>query len=192
MFPLSIPAAITSVFGWRLHPIAGTYRLHSGTDLGAPMGTPVLAAFEGQVSIADFMQGYGLTVVLQHEKSTKETLYAHMSEIFVQPGEWVEQGTVIGRVGSTGLSTGPHLHFEFRERTPQGWLALDPGELLTYALAQMVESPQLALAMSKTGDDKTVGELQLINWAIPTLEGAAVDLSKEITKEVKPVNQPTP
>jgi murein DD-endopeptidase MepM/ murein hydrolase activator NlpD len=185
MFPLSIPAAITSVFGWRIHPISGSHRFHSGTDLGAPMGTPVLAAFEGKVAIADFMRGYGLTVVLQHDKATKETLYAHLSEIFVQPGEWVEQGTVIGRVGSTGLSTGPHLHFEVRQLTPEGWLAMDPGEMLTYALANFMQSPQLALA--NLAGEKTVEGLQLINWAVPTLEGAAIDLTKvEVVKEAKP------
>jgi murein DD-endopeptidase MepM/ murein hydrolase activator NlpD len=146
IFPLSIPVAITSAFGWRIHPITGDRRFHSGTDLGAPLGTPVLAAFAGQVAVADFMRGYGLTVVLQHNDASEETLYAHMSELFVRPGEWVEQGTVIGRVGSTGNSTGPHLHFEFRELTSDGWQALDPGQMLEYSLAQLVQSLQTAQA----------------------------------------------
>ncbi|MBD2462374.1 M23 family metallopeptidase [Oscillatoria sp. FACHB-1407] len=135
IFPLSLPASITSAFGWRVHPISGAMRFHYGTDLGAPMGTPVLAAYSGRVAIADFMNGYGLTVVMRHASPDAQTLYAHLSEIFVQPGEVVEQGQVIGRVGSTGNSTGPHLHFEYRERTQEGWVALNPGGLLEQALA---------------------------------------------------------
>lgn len=140
MFPLTIPATITSIFGWRIHPITGNSRFHSGTDLGAPLGTPVLSAYAGHVSVADFLGGYGLTVVLDHSEFTQQTLYAHLSEIFVQPGEWVEQGTVIGRVGSTGNSTGPHLHFETRQLTPEGWVATDPGIQIENALAQLVEA----------------------------------------------------
>ncbi len=144
MFPLSIPAEITSVFGWRLHPISGTWRFHSGTDLGAPMGTPVLAAFSGRVSVADWLGGYGLTIVLSHNKGTQETLYAHLSQIYVQPGQWVEQGSAIGLVGSTGNSTGPHLHFEVRRLTPDGWVALDAGASLDSAVAQLIESLRVA------------------------------------------------
>ena len=146
MFPLTIPAPITSVFGWRVHPITGNYRFHSGTDLGAPLGTPVLAAYPGTVEIADYMGGYGLTVVLDHNKSTLQSLYGHLSEIFVQPGEKVEQGTVIGRVGSTGNSTGPHLHFETRQLTAQGWVATNSGTQLEYAFARLVEALRTANA----------------------------------------------
>lgn len=144
LFPLSIPAAISSVFGWRLHPVGGEMRFHSGTDLGAPQGTPVLAAFSGKVDIADLVGGYGLTIVLQHNKGAEQTLYAHLSEVFVKPGEEVKQGEVIGRVGSTGLSTGPHLHFEFRKLTPEGWVVMDPGSVLEQSLAQLVQSLKVA------------------------------------------------
>jgi murein DD-endopeptidase MepM/ murein hydrolase activator NlpD len=146
MFPLAIPSVISSAFGWRIHPITGNQRFHTGTDLAAPMGTPVLAAYAGQVAIADFLNGYGLTITLAHNQGTQETLYAHLSEIFVEPGELVKQGEVIGRVGSTGNSTGPHLHFEFRQLTPDGWVALDAGEQLEYALAQLVKAMQVAEA----------------------------------------------
>jgi murein DD-endopeptidase MepM/ murein hydrolase activator NlpD len=139
IFPLSIPAPITSLFGWRIHPISGNARFHSGTDLGAPMGTPVLAAYAGQVALADFLGGYGLAVALDHNRGTQQTLYGHLSEVFVKSGDWVKQGTVIGRVGSTGNSTGPHLHFEFRELTPDGWVALDAGTQLEYSLAQLIK-----------------------------------------------------
>ncbi len=139
-FPLTIPAEITSVFGWRQHPIMNDIRFHSGTDLGAPLGTPVLASYAGQVAIADNMGGYGLTVVLDHNKPVEETLYGHLSQIFVQRGQWVEQGTVIGRVGSTGNSTGPHLHFEIRQMTPSGWIVTDPGVQLQYGMAKLVQA----------------------------------------------------
>ena len=144
LFPLSIPAPITSAFGWRTHPIFGDRRFHSGTDIGAAMGTPVVAALAGTVAISDFLGGYGLTVVLEHEKSTRETLYAHLSEVFVKPGDEIKQGTVIGRVGNTGNSTGPHLHFEFRQLTSQGWVTLNPGAQLEYGLARLIESWQTA------------------------------------------------
>jgi murein DD-endopeptidase MepM/ murein hydrolase activator NlpD len=145
LFPLSIPAAITSAFGWRVHPISGESRFHAGTDIGVDEGTPVLAAFAGKVEIADFMGGYGLTVVLRHNKETEETLYGHMSELFVKPGETVKQGEVIGRVGSTGFSTGPHLHFEFRQKAADGsWVTMDPGQALEYSLAHFLTNLQLA------------------------------------------------
>lgn len=139
MFPLTVPAPITSLFGWRIHPITGNRRFHSGTDFGASLGSPVLAADAGNVAIADFLGGYGLTVVLEHNKFKRQTLYGHLSEIFVQSGEWVEQGEVIGRVGSTGNSTGPHLHFETRALTPEGWVATDSSVQMEDALAQLVE-----------------------------------------------------
>ncbi|MGG6297357.1 peptidoglycan DD-metalloendopeptidase family protein [Leptolyngbya sp. AN02str] len=144
LYPLSIPAAITSVFGWRVHPISGDRRFHTGTDLAAPTGTPIVAAKSGKVDVAGFMGGYGLTVVLNHSNGREQSLYAHMSEIFVRPGEEVNQGDVIGRVGSTGNSTGPHLHFEFRELTSEGWVALDAGLALQTALAQFVSGFRLA------------------------------------------------
>ncbi len=150
MYPLSIPASITSVFGWRVHPITGNQRFHAGTDIGAPMGTPVLAAAAGQVETANWLGGYGLTVTLNH-KSAQQTLYAHMSEIFVQPGQWVEPGTMIGRVGSTGNSTGPHLHFEVRHLSPNGWVATDPGVHLQSGLSQLVLGLQSTQVSQKPG-----------------------------------------
>ncbi|MCT7986896.1 M23 family metallopeptidase [Laspinema olomoucense] len=165
IFPLAIPAEITSLFGWRNHPIFGDSRFHSGMDFGAPTGTPVVAAYSGTVSIADWMGGYGQTVVLQHQNSTLETLYAHLSNIFVQPGEVVEQGQVIGEVGSTGNSTGPHLHFELRELTPEGWRAMDPGTQMEYALAQFIRSletaPQIATPASENSMLTTLPSLEM-------------------------------
>ena len=142
IFPLAIPAQITSMFGWRMHPITGERGFHAGTDIGAPMGTPVLAAHAGKVALADFLGGYGLAVVLRHNQDAQETRYGHLSEVTVKPGDWVEQGTVIGRVGDSGNTNGPHLHFEVREQTPQGWVAKDPGVQLEYSLARLVQAFQ--------------------------------------------------
>lgn len=137
VFPLASASPITSLFGWRWHPIHNDYRFHSGTDVGAPQGTPILATQSGQITVADYLGGYGLTVIMRHADNTLESRYAHMSHILVQPGEWVEQGDVIGLVGSTGNSTGPHLHFELRQLTGQGWVAISPNEVLKYALANL-------------------------------------------------------
>ncbi|GBF82076.1 M23 family metallopeptidase [Aphanothece sacrum] len=150
IYPIPIVASITSAFGWRVHPIAGTGRIHQGTDIGAPLGTPVLAAYAGEVAMADWSGGYGLMVVLRHLEGTQESRYAHLSEVYVQPGETVEQGTVIGRVGSTGYSTGPHLHFEWRHLTEQGWVAVDAGVHLEYALDNLMRSMQLAQQTPKS------------------------------------------
>jgi len=135
-----------SNLGWRNHPVSGNRAMHAGTDLGAPMGTPVLAAYAGEVATADWLGGYGLTVILRHLDGSQESRYAHLSEITVKPGEWVEQGAVIGRVGSTGLSTGPHLHFEWRHLTEQGWTAVDAGLHLELALDNLVQRMQMAAA----------------------------------------------
>jgi murein DD-endopeptidase MepM/ murein hydrolase activator NlpD len=144
-FPLSFAAPVTSLFGWRIHPITGDRRFHAGTDIGAPTGTPILAAARGQVETADWIGGYGLTVIINHS-SAQQTLYAHMSDILVRPGQWVEPGMVIGRVGSTGNSTGPHLHFEVRHLTPNGWVAVDPGVKLQAGLNNLVYNNRTAQA----------------------------------------------
>lgn len=164
VFPLAVPTAITSAFGWRINPISGSQQLHQGVDFGAPLGTPILAAFAGKVAIADWLGGYGLTVVLSHDEGTKETLYGHMSEVLVKEGQEVVQGEPIGLVGSTGFSTGPHLHFEVRELTPDGWVAMDPGTQIEYALAELVKSLQVAQAQPTD-----TAKPEASNGATPTL-----------------------
>lgn len=136
IYPLSSPAPVTSRFGWRTHPITGSRRFHSGIDIGAPMGAPVVAAGSGTIVSAGWIGGYGKTIIIQHN-GVHQTLYGHLSEVFVQPGQRIEQGTVIGRVGSTGNSTGPHLHFESRMSTADGWVAVDPGDDVKYALENL-------------------------------------------------------
>lgn len=141
MFPLPIPAVVTSLFGWRIHPISGNLSFHTGLDLGAPMGTPVLAAQAGRVVAADDMGGYGLAVVVENSSTRERNLYGHLSGIAVQPGAQVSQGTVLGWVGSTGNSTGPHLHFETIVQTESGWTAIDP---LAGAAVNVASNPQSA------------------------------------------------
>jgi murein DD-endopeptidase MepM/ murein hydrolase activator NlpD len=143
IYPLSSPAPTTSSFGWRTHPITGSRRFHSGVDIGAPMGAPVVAAGSGIIVSAGWNGGYGKAIVIQHN-GVQQTLYGHLSEIFVQPGQRIEQGTVIARVGSTGNSTGPHLHFETKVATADGWVAVDPGDDIKYALDNLRRSMPFA------------------------------------------------
>ena len=112
-----VAAPVTSGFGMRVHPLTGTPRVHAGIDFGAPTGTPIRAAAPGTVVVAGVMGGYGNTVDIRHSDGTT-TRYAHQSRLLVRSGQQVAAGQVIGLVGSTGASTGPHLHFEVR--TPAG------------------------------------------------------------------------
>lgn len=105
---------ITSPFGWRTHPIFGTQRLHTGIDIGADYGDTVRAADGGVVIHSDWMGGYGNAVIIDHGNGIS-TLYAHNSQLLVSEGQAVGKGQAISRVGSTGYSTGPHLHFEVRQ-----------------------------------------------------------------------------
>ena len=104
---------ITSQFGMRTHPITGVYKLHTGVDIGAPMGAIFVAANDGLVTYAGWNNAYGNMVIVDHGGGIT-TLYAHGSEILVQAGDTVFQGTPVLKVGSTGYSTGPHAHFEVR------------------------------------------------------------------------------
>lgn len=106
-------AALTSNFGMRTHPVIGGRRAHKGIDLAAPTGTPIYATADGVVSRANRFSSYGLFVSIEHGASL-QTRFAHMSRIAVAEGEQVKKGDIIGYVGSTGRSTGPHLHYEVR------------------------------------------------------------------------------
>ena len=117
--PLSVPH--TDVFGPR-----GT-RMHTGIDFPSPMGTPVLAACAGVVTVTRWLSGYGNTVAIKHELGAS-TVYAHLSAILVKPGDRVAVGHPIGRVGASGSATGPHLHFELRVRGA----AIDPVPAFSY------------------------------------------------------------
>jgi murein DD-endopeptidase MepM/ murein hydrolase activator NlpD len=119
-----VDGPVTSPFGDRDHPVTGEHRHHDGVDLAAAQGTPIRAAGDGVVSFVGVQSGYGNVVVIDHPGPGGgiQTVYAHQSRIGVAQGEHVGRGQVIGAVGSTGVSTGPHLHFEVRE----GGRAVDP------------------------------------------------------------------
>jgi murein DD-endopeptidase MepM/ murein hydrolase activator NlpD len=124
-FPLP-KGVITSGFGARVDPFSGkkiTY--HSGIDIGAPFGTTVFASRSGRVEETGYSDIYGNYILISHD-STWETLYGHLAKILVAKGLWVRAGDTIGLVGSTGMSTGPHLHFETRKRG----VATDPSQLI--------------------------------------------------------------
>lgn len=112
-FQWPVNGALTSSFGYRTHPVLGTQRLHAGADFGAASGTPIVAAAAGTVVSAGWQGGYGNAVIINHGAGVA-TLYAHQSRLAVSSGARVSRGQVIGYVGSTGMSTGPHLHFELR------------------------------------------------------------------------------
>nr|WP_279611349.1 M23 family metallopeptidase [Thermostichus vulcanus] len=120
-----------------MHPIRGQPEFHAGVDLGASMGTPILASFSGRVVNAGSLGGLGIAVVLEHA-GNQRTRYGHMSEVAVAAGEQVQQGSVIGYVGASGEVTGPHLHFELWKRASgQDWVVLDATDDLKIAVAQL-------------------------------------------------------
>lgn len=123
VFPCNAP--ITSGFGMRMHPILGYERFHAGIDFGADYGEPIFAADRGTVIFAGWYGGYGNAVIIDHGGGVT-TMYAHASELYVSEGQSVERGGTIAAVGSSGLSTGPHLHFEVRRNGEP----VDPGEFL--------------------------------------------------------------
>ena len=111
IFPVASYVYISSRFGERVHPITGELKHHNGMDIASNMGTTVYAADGGKVVLAEWYGGYGNCIMIDHGNGYK-TLYGHLSSIGVSDGQRVSQGAVIGAVGSTGNSTGPHLHFE--------------------------------------------------------------------------------
>jgi hypothetical protein len=126
-FTWPLTGTITAGFGWRIHPIDGTRRLHKGIDIAAPTGTPMFAAGDGVVLDAGWSNGgYGNFVEIKHLDGSR-TFYAHANRVFVAKGQQVSKGQAIAEVGSTGRSTGPHLHFEV---LPDGKNVVDPIDYL--------------------------------------------------------------
>ena len=127
-------ARLSSSFGMRKHPIDGFNKMHKGTDFAAPMGTPIMASGDGKIKKAGWCGGGGNCIVIKHN-STYQTVYAHLSKFAkgIRSGVRVKQGQTIGYVGSTGMSTGPHLHYEVIEngkRINSQKLKLPSGKIL--------------------------------------------------------------
>jgi murein DD-endopeptidase MepM/ murein hydrolase activator NlpD len=128
---------VTSGMGWRADPLTAQSRFHQGVDLAAPEGTRVPAFVAGKVVFSGWQNGYGNTVVIENKEGLR-TRYAHLSEVTVREGEDVEQSQAVGKVGSTGRSTGPHLHFEVEK----GGRLFDPLQVLRNY--RQAESPKVS------------------------------------------------
>lgn len=114
MFPTPGYTRITSPFGNRLHPVYKTYKMHTGIDIAAPSGAKIVAALDGKVIYSDWFGGYGKVIMIDHGGGIV-TLYAHCSSLVVKAGTSVTKGQTVAKVGTTGVSTGAHLHFEVRQ-----------------------------------------------------------------------------
>jgi murein DD-endopeptidase MepM/ murein hydrolase activator NlpD len=139
--PTAMPAAsmmLSSGFGYRSDPFTGGGAMHAGLDFKGPVGTPILAAAEGKVVLAGFHGGYGNMIEIRHANGLV-TRYAHLSGFNVRSGQMVERGVQIGRMGSTGRSTGSHLHFEVRQNgqaiNPRKFLEVNPDVLKVQTVA---------------------------------------------------------
>jgi murein DD-endopeptidase MepM/ murein hydrolase activator NlpD len=148
---------VSSGYGMRFHPISGNRRPHLGIDYAAPTGTPVRTVAEGTVQFAGWQRGYGNVIFIQHRQE-RTTVYAHLHRIDVRKGQRVDQGDLIGLVGSTGDSTGPHLHFEYRVRgvhsDPLTLARVNEGEPISTAsraaFTEVAQAMKLKLASAST------------------------------------------
>lgn len=150
-FAWPVAGRITSGFGLRVHPILRFARMHRGIDFGAGHGAPIVAASDGQVTAAGWSGGYGRQVRIAHGGGLS-TSYSHMSRVVAEPGSFVRQGQLIGYVGSSGLSTGPHLHYEvYRNGTPVNPLGVK------FASRSLLEGPELERFKARLAQLMAVG-----------------------------------
>ncbi len=150
---------MSSGYGIRVHPITNDKRAHKGIDYAAPTGTPIRTVGDGVVEFAGTQRGYGNVIEIKH-RDGKSTVFAHLSRIDVKKGQNVEQGSLIGAVGSTGFSTGPHLHFEFRvdgeHRDPLTLVAEGGGAAPLTATSKLVFDKTSALMRGQLAQAATV------------------------------------
>lgn len=149
-YPLAEVVPFSSPFGWRTHPVTGKQRLHAGVDLAAPHGAVVQSANAGTVVFAGWKGGYGKTVIVRYPDEQYETLYAHLSDLLVSKGQIVQAKTTLGRVGSTGMSTGSHLHFELRRFSEGQWVAVNAASQLRAVEAYAHATPESSAAVAGT------------------------------------------
>lgn len=142
---------ITSPFGYRIHPITGQRKLHGGVDFGAPMGAPVPSTTAGRVSYAGYGWNGGFGNLVKIKQGIWEMFYAHLSKILVKAGQSVKKGQIIGLVGSTGASTGPHLHYETRKNG----VRVNPMSLKGFATGGLVKSKMLAM-LGEDGEEMVI------------------------------------
>ena len=147
-------ARLSSPYGMRKHPIDGYNKMHRGTDFAAPMGTPIMASGDGLVTKASWCGGGGNCVKIRHN-SSYSTVYAHMSKFAanIKKGKRVKQGQIIGYVGSTGKSTGPHLHYEVihnGKRINSQTLKLPSGKILKNKSRELFEVSKLKINVLKS------------------------------------------
>ena len=152
-------ARLSSAFGMRKHPIDGFNKMHKGTDFAAPMGTPIMASGDGKIKKAGWCGGGGNCIVIKHN-STYQTVYAHMSKFAkgIRSGVRVKQGQTIGYVGSTGKSTGPHLHYEViinGKKVNSQTLKLPSGKILKDEERKLFETKKIKLDVLKS--EKIIG-----------------------------------
>ena len=174
-------ARLSSKFGARRHPVLGSMRMHKGVDYAASSGTPIMAAGDSRVEFIGWQRGYGNTVILNHGRGYT-TLYGHMSRTAkLRKGQSVPQGTVIGYVGSTGMSTGPHLHYEFRvngvHRNPLSITMPPPEPLAGKQLAAYRTQTSNALARIRTVENIIYADIEPA--AEPTLVASAAKPTKK-------------
>lgn len=129
-FHWPVYGTVTSHYGYRTNPITGVYSMHNGLDIASDTGTQIAAAYDGTVISASYSSSYGYYVIVAHSRNV-QTLYAHCSELTVSEGDTVQKGDTVALVGSTGRSTGPHVHFEIRV----GGYRIDPEWMLSEATA---------------------------------------------------------
>ena len=174
-------ARLSSKFGARRHPVLGSMRMHKGVDYAASSGTPIMAAGDSRVEFIGWQRGYGNTVILNHGRGYT-TLYGHMSRTAkLRKGQSVAQGTVIGYVGSTGMSTGPHLHYEFRvngaHRNPLSITMPPPEPLSGKQLAAYRTQTSNALARIRTVENIIYADIE------PAVEPKLVASATKPTKK---------
>ncbi len=146
---LPVQGKLISGFGSRKHPISGRYHVHTGLDFACPMGTPIFATGNGRVILAeDENNGYGLNIDIRHGPDY-ETKYAHLSQVLVKPGQEVKRGDRIGYSGNSGLSTGPHLHYEIKTKGSK----IDP---LDFFYTDLSPSAFLKLKLESRQDNATM------------------------------------